>query len=572
MSRQAGTTSSEEKSQGGEKRRRRRGGSGRGGSRGGSRGGNRRGRSRGPGGRRRSSAGGPTPNDDVFRELVVSSEPGQTRVAILEDSQLVEFLVERPEQRRIVGDVFKGKVTAVLPGIQAAFLDIGLEKGAFLHVSDLNPDPEEFGLEDDGGDNRSRRSGPPRIPIEDQVKKGDELLVQVMKEPIGTKGPRVTAQVSLPGRFVVLMPGMDHIGVSRKIEERSERTRLRKIIQACRPEGCGLITRTVGSGEPDEAFEKDIGYLHETWLRIQRDSEKMAAPALIHRDKSITTALIRDVFSDSFDRVIVDTEEEYDAILEYVDSISADLGDRVELYEDEVPIYDSFNIEPEIEKTLHRKVWMKKGGYLCIDQAEALIAIDINTGRYKGKSDQEETIFRCNLEAAREIPRQLRLRDIGGLVVIDFIDMGSEENKAAVLEELRRHLRKDRARTKTFPVSDLGLVEMTRQRVGPAMSSYYSVGCPQCQGTGRILSDDTLLAKVERIVRRVGRNTMLPRVEIRVHPLRAEFLVGAGLDRIAALEDRYDVAVDVRQDRKLEYDELKVHDDKGKDVTDRFSG
>lgn len=517
------------------------------------------------GGRRRTPAG----PDDTFRELIVSSEPGQTRVAILENGSIVEFLVERPEQRRIVGDIFKGKVTAILPGIQAAFLDIGLEKGAFLHVSDLNPDPEEFDLDDESED-RPRRGHGPRVPIEEQIKKGDELLVQVMKEPIGTKGPRVTAQITLPGRFVVLMPGMDHIGVSRKIEDRTERARLRKIIQANRPEGCGVITRTVGSGEPAEAFESDIRYLHGLWERIRREAETANAPAPVHRDLSVTTGLIRDVFSDQFDRLVVDDPVEHARILEYVESISPDLGDRIELYRDEVPIFDAFDIEPEIEKTLHRKVWMKKGGYICIDQAEALIAIDINTGRYKGKSDQEETIFRCNMEAAREIPRQLRLRDIGGLVVIDFIDMASEENRAAVLEELRRHLRKDRARTKTFPVSELGLVEMTRQRVGPAMSSYYSVPCLDCGGTGRVLSEDALLAKVERIARRVGHGSLMPRVEIRVHPTRADFLLEAGFERIGALEERYDLAVDIRDDPGLRRDDIRVLDDRGRDVTEKY--
>jgi len=541
------------------------------------RGGRKRSRTRG-GGRRRSrptnsrARNGGGESTDSFLEIVVSAEPGQTRVAILEDSQLVEFMIERPDQRRIVGDIFKGKVTAILPGIQAAFLDIGLEKGAFLHVSDLQPDPEALELDDEDDDkrNRSRRDAGKRLPIEEQLKKGDEILVQVMKEPIGTKGPRVTAQVSLPGRFAVLMPDVDHVGVSRKIDDRTERARLRQIIQKHRPPGTGLIIRTVGVGEPEAAFEADINYLHGLWQKIQTDAAATKAPAHVHRDMTLTTGLIRDVFTDKFDRLIVDDRDEHDQILEYVESVSPDLRERVELYEDEVPIFDSFEIEPEIEKSLHRKVWMKKGGYLCIDQAEALIAIDINTGRFKGKSDQEETIFKCNMEAAREIPRQLRLRDLGGLVVIDFIDMESEENRAAVLEELRKHLRKDRARTKTFPVSELGLVEMTRQRVRPAMSSYYSVECPECDGTGRVLSDSSFMTRIERLLRRVGRNSMLPRVELCVHPRRADHLLEAGFDRIAALENRFDLAVDVHEDRRLLLDDIRLIDDQGRDVTEKF--
>ncbi len=561
----------------------------------------RRSRTRGGGGRRRprerssgrkrgsGSGSGSGSGGDVFREIVVSAEPGQTRVGILENGKLVEYMIERPEQRRIVGDIFKGKVTAVLPGIQAAFLDIGLEKGAFLHVSDLHPDPDALELDDDDdavdmdsdegsdsrgsgrGNGRGRRESAGRIPIEDQVRKGDEILVQVMKEPIGTKGPRVTAQVTLPGRFVVLMPGMDHIGVSRKIDERSERTRLRQIIQKHRPPGTGVITRTVGSGEPEEAFANDIGHLNSLWEKVQRDSERKSAPTLIHQDMSLTTGLIRDVFSDAFDRLVVDDAAEHEKILEYVESISPDLADRIEHFEDEVPIFDAFEIEPEIEKTLHRRVWMKKGGYLCIDQAEALIAIDINTGRFKGKSDQEETIFKCNLEAAREIPRQLRLRDIGGLVVIDFIDMATEENRAAVLEELRRHLKSDRARSKTFPVSDLGLVEMTRQRVRPAMSHYNSVNCPECKGMGRVLDENAIFARIERIIRRTGRKTLLPRIEVRVHPKRADYLLEEGFDRVAALENRYDLAVDVREDREMRMDDIRVIDDKGREISERFA-
>ncbi|MGH2571823.1 MAG: ribonuclease E/G, partial [bacterium] len=355
-----------------------------------------------------------------------------------------------------------------------------------------------------------------------------------------------------------------------KIEDRAERARLRQIIQGHRPAGAGLIVRTVGVGEPESAFEADIKYLHGLWQKIQGDAATVKAPAHVHQDMTLTTGLIRDVFTDKFDRLIVDDPEEHRQILEYVESVSPELRDRVELYDGEVPIFDSFDVEPEIEKSLHRKVWMKKGGYICIDQAEALIAIDINTGRYKGKSDQEETIFRCNMEAAREIPRQLRLRDIGGLIVIDFIDMESEENRAAVLEELRRHLRKDRARSKTFPVSELGIVEMTRQRVRPAMSSYYSVPCQDCDGTGRVLSESSLLMRIERIVRRIGRNSLLQRLEISVNPRRADFLLDAGFERIAALENRFDIAVDIREDKSLKLDEMRLADEQGRDVTEKY--
>jgi ribonuclease G len=485
-------------------------------------------------------------------------------------------MIERPEQRRTVGDIYMGKVTAVLPGIQAAFLDIGMERGAFLHVSDLAElDPtidEALGIGEEEEERKSdrKRRDSRRRPIEEQLKKGDEFLVQVIKESIGTKGPRVTAQITIPGRFVVLMPEMDHVGVSRKIESREERVRLRDIIRKHRPRGVGLIVRTVGTGEPEDAFASDIAHLHGQWEKVLRDSVGAVAPALIHQEMSLTTGLIRDVFSERFDRIIVDDPDEYRSLREYVEAISPDLADRVVLYEDDVPLFDSFDIEPEIEKTLHRKVWLKKGGYICIDEAEALIAIDVNTGRFKGKKDQEDTIFRCNLEAAAEVARQLRLRDIGGIVVIDFIDMEVEENRVKLLEELRKHLRKDRARTKAFPVSDLGLVEMTRQRVRPPMSSYYSIGCPECHGSGRVLSEESMRARVERVIRRVGMNTLMPRVEILLHPDRAFALLEDGVDLIAALERRFDMEVDIREDKKLQRDDIAVRDERGQDVTSRF--
>src|SRR6267378_6010334 len=380
------------------------------------------------------------------REIVINAGNHETRIAILEEKDLVEVMVERPESQRRVGDIYKGRVNAVLPGMQAAFVDLGLEKTAFLHASDLHPseddvdelfdDEEEDGKEDGekGGGGRGgrwRRDEPvPRI--EDALQKGQEILVQITKEPIGTKGPRVTTQVSLPGRYLVLMPGHDHIGVSRKIEDRAERTRLKTLIKEIRPKGSGLIVRTVGSERGKKEFQSDIKYLEQLWTKIEKQSQRAKAPSILHREMELTTGLIRDIFTEDVSQLVIDSKEEYREILDYLKNYVPELSSRIKLYRGAEPIFDHFGIEAELEKAMERKVWMKRGGYITIDQTEALVAIDVNTGRFTGKKNQEDTILKTNLEAAEEIARQLRLRDLGGIIVLDFIDMEIEANKKAV--------------------------------------------------------------------------------------------------------------------------------------------
>ena len=428
------------------------------------------------------------------RSIIINADAYETRIAILDDHELVELLVERADQRRHVGDIYKGRVNAVLPGMQAAFVDLGLPKTGFLHASDLTAslgDLEDISDLEENGDKRRRRAPPPKV--EDCLKKGQEVLVQITKESIGTKGPRVTQQVSLPGRFCVLMPGVDHVGVSRRIEERAERQRIKAIIADLKPKTVGLIARTAGEGKSDTDFATDVKYLTKLWTKIERKATTVRAPAVVHRELEMTASLIRDLFTDDIDEVIIDDKESFAEIQSYLKHVSPELTERVQLYKGREPIFDAFNIESQIEKTFDRKVWLKKGGYICIDHAEALVAIDVNTGRFTGKKNQEETIFRTNMEAAREIPRQLRLRDIGGIIVIDFIDMEIESNKRAVLEELRGELRHDRARTKAFAVSELGLIEMTRQRERSSLLHYYTEDCPSCAGLGKVPSPETML-------------------------------------------------------------------------------
>jgi len=512
-------------------------------------------------------------NKSIFTEIIVNASPGETRVAILENHSLVEFLAERADAARQVGDIFKGRVNAVLPGMQAAFIDIGLEKTAFLHVSDMvMPDAEIM----EGIDEESERAGPaarkvPRgVSIEGLLKKGQEITVQVTKEPIGTKGPRVTTQLSIAGRFLVLMPGIPQVGVSRKIENREDRARLRETVQGVLPAGMGAIVRTVAEGKQKRHFASDVRYLTRLWKQIQESFERMPCPSLLHKEVGLTIGLLRDLFSEDVDRLIIDSKKEHKQILTYLQSTAPELRDRVHLYKEDTPIFDAYEIENEIEKTLSSKIWLKQGGYIVLEQAEALVAIDVNTGRYTGEKDQEETIVRTNLEAAKEIARQLRLRDIGGILVIDFIDMEKEANRDKVLETLREALKRDRSRTKTFRVSELGLVEMTRQRVRPSLLHYFSAPCPHCGGTGKRLSLATLAGKVERLLRRVSSYCDEKKVVVKLNPeLAVTFLEGGG-GRLEEIEKRYRLSVEVEDDSSLSREEVRIFGKRsGKELTDQ---
>ncbi len=510
------------------------------------------------------------------QQIIINADSYETRIAILEEGELAELRVERAEQRRSVGDIYKARVNAVLPGMQAAFVDLGLPKTGFLHASDLAEnlvgiedlsDVEENG--ERGG--RRRRSAAPKI--EDHLKKGQEVLVQITKEAIGTKGPRVTQQVSLPGRFCVLMPGVEHVGVSRRIEDRGERQRIKAIIHDLKPKGVGLIARTAGEGKGDPEFAADVKHLYRLWQKVDKKAAAVRAPALVHRELEMTAGLIRDLFTDEVDEVVIDDKESFAETQAYLKSVSPELRDRVKLYRGKEPIFDHFGIEPQIEKTFERKVWLKKGGYICIDHAEALVAIDVNTGRFTGKKNQEETIFRTNLEAAREIPRQLRLRDIGGIIVIDFIDMEIEANKRAVLDELRAQLRNDRARTKAFAVSDLGLVEMTRQRERSSLLHYYTEDCPHCGGLGKVPSPETMLVKLERAMRRVAAMGGQKRITVKVAPEIALFFVEQEARRFTELERRFRIQVDLKDDPQLRRGEMRVFASAGKhDLTKQVVG
>jgi ribonuclease G len=492
------------------------------------------------------------------REILISATPQETRVAILEDETLVELMVDRPDNERIVGDIYLGQVQAVLPGIQAAFVDIGMEKAAFLHASDVAPDSngDDDVDEDEDDDARDRRKFQ---PIQEMIQKGERKLVQVSKEPISTKGPRVTTHISLPGRFLVFMPGSRHIGVSRKIQEREERSRLRSIAKDVVPEGeGGVIIRTVGEELTREKFQREFTTLHGTWKKIQKRAKSSKPPSLIHREAKLTSGIIRDVFTDKVDTLIIDNKDVYHEVRQYLRGVAPDLLERVQAYTEAVPLFDKYGIEDSIREAFQRRVDLPSGGYIIIEPTEALVSIDVNTGRYTGKKDPEKTILRTNLDAAREVARQLRLRDIGGIIVCDFIDMESRSSQDKVLQELRTHLGRDRARTRAFQVSELGLVEMTRQRVRPSLYHSMTEPCSACGGTGRVFRPETVIRRIERAVRRAAVQQKEKEVTIRVHPHVALFILEEEPQFLRHLEHHFKIDVDLRDDPLMRQDEFRL--------------
>ncbi len=511
------------------------------------------------------------------REILVSSTPQESWVALLEDRQLVEMMFDRPDREQIVGDIFLGRVDAVLPGIQAAFVDIGTDKAGFLHVSDLELDDEELD-DDDGNGNGSggrRRRSRKYPPIQDHVKKGQDILVQVTKEPIGTKGPRLSAQISLPGRFLVYMPNSTHVGVSRKIEGREQRAKLRRMGKEILPEAAGgIIIRTVGEEVTKETLQKEFERLRAQWEKIQRRVTSMQSPAAVHREAKLISGVIRDLFSDKFEALRVDSKAVYNQVSEYVRGVAPELMDRIHFHNAPTPLFDEYGVEDEIQQAFSRRVGLKSGGYVIIEPTEALVSIDVNTGRFtgKGKKDPEETILRTNLDAAREVARQLRLRDVGGIIVVDFIDMESQENRDKVLHELRTALGRDRARTKAFEVSDLGLIEMTRQRVRPSLFQALTEVCSVCGGTGRIYTAATVVRSIERSLRRAAGSKEERRIVVRVHPEVALQVLEEEPDFLPRLRSRMKLDLSLRDDPLMRQDEFRLLSGPAEtDVTEKYA-
>ena len=484
----------------------------------------------------------------------------------------MELYLERPENERMVGDIYKGKVENVLPGMMAAFVNIGLDQNAFLHFSDVGEtaDRELYDDTDDpDGDNGS--DGTQRKNPYNSLKPGQDIIVQVTKEPISTKGARVTTEVAIPGRFLVLVPFNSRIGVSRKIDDVREKRRLKKIARDIRQDNHGMIIRTVASGKDDATLTRDLNTLMTIWNKIKRVAAKQKAPCLLYKDLSMASSIIRDLFTNDVDQVVVDSKKLFKKISAYLKDTAPQLLPRVKFYEQKEPVFDYYGIEPDIEKSFHRKVWLKGGGYIVIDHTEALVSIDVNSGKFIGRQDHEQNSLRVNIEAVREIARQLRLRDIGGLIVIDFIDMEHESNRKRVYDELRKELRRDRAKSVVQEVSAFGLIEMTRQRVRPSLLFTMSETCPYCDGTGRIASKDTVVSRIERWMKRYKMKSTERRLILKVHPEVASFLSNGVGKKLFWMMLKYWIKIDVESDLAYRRDEFHVFSKKTKeDLTNKF--
>jgi len=505
--------------------------------------------------------------------ILINSTDYEKRVAILEDDRLVELQVERSESDRMVGDIYKGIIRTVLPGMQAAFVDIGFLKAAYLHSSDVGKvysssyDADDVDEESPAEIVRKRR----RAGIETVLKKGQEVLVQVIKEPISTKGPRIATEISIPGRFVVLVPDDNHIRISKRIANWNEKRRLKKEIAPLRPEGFGLIVRTEAEGKGERDFRADIKRLLKLWSKLKRKADSLKAPALIHKEAEMTVSMIRDVFTEDVAKVVVDTREDYKMVISYARQVAPSLRNRIELYRGALPLFDMHKLEPEIEKMLERKVWIRKGAYLIIDQTEAMVTIDVNTGRFVGSTNQEETIFMANLEAAKEIARQIRLRDIGGLIICDFIDMYNRENRRRLYEEFKNCFRNDRAKRAINPVTDFGIVEMTRERVRPSHMHTLSEPCPYCAGAGRVLSKETMATKVERWFARARADKKYSTFHLVVNPMLAEAMSDNGANRVDRIMKMHKFRINLVRDTTLQVNEYKVYDSETtEEISDKY--
>jgi ribonuclease G len=503
-------------------------------------------------------------------EIIINATGEETRVAFLEGGEITELYIDRKRDRGIAGNIYKGKVIRVLPGMQAAFVDIGLEKAAFLYVSEVSANIEEYAkmMEDETDEARLefesdtveavKAKKASAVLIEDLLQEGQEIMVQVIKEPIGTKGPRVTTYVTLPGRYLVYMPTIEHIGISRRIEEEAERKRLRELINKLKKPGAGYIVRTVSEGVSEDEFKADIEFLELLWQNIQQKRDKLSAPSLLHTDLDIVFRVVRDLFTPKVDKLVVDSKQEYMQVKEFIDSFLPKLSSRVELYEKDEPIFDAYEVEIEISRALGRKVWLKSGGYIVIDHTEALTAIDVNTGRYVGKRNPEETILKTNLEAVKEIAYQLRLRNIGGIIIIDFIDMLKEKNRKKVFNVLQEALASDKARTNILQISELGLVEMSRKRTREDLLRALCEPCSYCEGRSYLKSPTTICYEIFREIRRSAASSSSSKIMVTVNSSVANLLYDEERQGIDELENRYKKKIIIKADPNLHQEQYDI--------------
>ncbi len=538
------------------------------------------------------------------KEIIINSSTTQTRVAITEDGNLVDFFVDYPENRRTVGDIYLGKVARVLPGIKAAFIDVGMKHDAFLHFSDIGARTKQFqemlgedsDVEEDddeetfsNGHRKSNASSqtqtntqpstrnrngrdtnqPPPIP---KLHKGQEIIIQITKEPVSNKGVRVTSAVSLPGRFCVLLPFDNKIGVSKKISDFRERRRLRHIARGILPNNFGLIIRTVAKNQSEDALKDDLQTLVKTWQQIEITIKSESPPALIHQDLNTTSSVIRDLFTSDISKVFIDSRKLYKQIKNYVEVVQPSLADKIELFKSSVTIFDEFKIEEQIKTLMGRKVPLPSGGYLIIEHTEAMVVIDVNSGRYAKSKEQELNSLKTDLEASREISRQLKLRDIGGIIVIDFIDLEDEKNRKKIYDELRKEFRKDRAKVSVLPMSDFGLVQITRQRIRQNIMQAMKEVCPYCLGTGLLTKHSHLVYDLEEWLKKFRRNSRERSLIVRCHPTLASKLKEGKFVTFTKFQLKYLVKINIEKDENMPLGQIRYFSKKTqKELTDDFN-
>jgi ribonuclease G len=502
----------------------------------------------------------------MYKKIVINVADHETRLALLEDGNIAELFIEQGDASDIAGNIYKGKVQRVLPGMQAAFVDIGLRQAAFIYVSDViggNYSPIEDFLNNDSSEedipNISYISSIRRDRhIEELITEGQEMMVQAAKAPLGSKGARLTTHISLPGRFLVLMPASDHIGISRRIEDDKERNRLKTTVESIRENNFGYIVRTAAEGIQEEKLKYEMGFLNNLWESIQQKYKTAPAPFLLHKEVAISLRAVRDLLLHEAEKLIIDSRSGYESILKFLDEFMPSLKDSVEFYEGLEPIFDSFNLEADISRALKKKVWLKSGGYIVIEHTEALVAIDVNTGRYVGKYNLEETILKTNLEAVKEIAYQIRLRDIGGIIIIDFIDMEKKSNQEKVFNVLKEALKKDRSKTHVLPISDLGLIQMTRKRIRKPLTRILCEPCFYCDGEGYLISKQTICYNIYREILRESRDMIGVKVSLRVNPEIAELLYGEESHIIVAVERIIGRQIIIYPDAKLHMEEFNI--------------
>ncbi len=496
-------------------------------------------------------------------EIFINSNQREIRVALMENNLLVELFIEHNAHKGIVGNIYKGKVTKILPGMQVAFVDIGLEKAGFLYVGDIDV-IDMLGLEDtveppplaeeDKDHPFEGKPGRPNhdVKIQDILQEGQEIMVQVAKNPLGTKGARITNYITLPGRHLVYMPTINHISVSRRIEDENEKERLKQLVSEVGNEGEGYIVRTAGQDAERSDFEADVSFLHRLWENLKKKSEGISAPHLVYEDLNLIFRSIRDLFTNDTERLVIDSKTDFNKCLEFCSSYMPHLSNKIELYKDPMPIFDHYGVELDINRALGRTIWLKSGGCIIIDQTEALVAIDVNTGKFVGHSDPEDTILKTNLEALKEVVYQLRLRNIGGIIIVDFIDMANEESKEIVSNVLKQALKSDRSRTRILKISELGLVEMTRKRVRESLVQTLCDPCDYCEGKGYIKSPSTVCYEIIREIQRRGTdNISNKKLEIKVHPIIYDMLFEEDSGLLEEMEKQNNLEITFNVNPKL---------------------